>query len=167
MKRQLIILMSYFLLPSCNNHIENIKFDTNGDTLEVVNNYPSKRIKEIVYYKNNRPADNIGFYENGDTIKRLTVVYTKEDSSLFAFIPLRNAKSYDIYIGIDSGENSETKLAVLHNLTDKLNHLNSSTTFKLPLEFVYDRELKGVFKSKLDSAGKTTYIYQPFEIRIQ
>jgi hypothetical protein len=171
MKIHLIILTLSIILASCNKISKqegDIKLSSNGDTLEVIKRYNSDSIREIIYYNENRPSNNIGFYENGDTIKKLDVVYSKGDSTLFAFIPTHKMKTYDILIGMDSIDfKSEAKLDLLHMTTDKLKDLKSSTTFLLPTRFVYDGKLTGVFRCKNVSSGDTIFSYHPFITKVK
>jgi len=167
MKRHLTILTIFYILSSCskvNKHSDKIRLSNNGDTIEVIKYYPSDSIREIIYYNNNRPKSNIGLYQNGDTIKRLDVTYSKEDSLLFAFIPISNNKTYDILIGIDSGA-TEEKIDRLYDVTKKLKNLKSSISFRVPFEFFSDSLLKGVFKCNNDSGKQRTYTYHPFIVR--
>lgn len=167
MKRHTIILTILTCLFSCHRidkKIQDIKLHSNGDTLVVTKRYRSDSVREIIYYNNNRPKYNIGLYQNGDTIKRLDVIYSKEDSLMFAFIPISNNKTYDILIGIDSGTTSE-KTERLYKATKNLKDLRSSISFRIPFEFFTDSLLRGVFKCKNGSEKQRTYTYHPFIVR--
>ena len=169
MKRQLIILTTVYILSSCSNvakQTDKIKLSTNGDTLEVIKCYPSDSIREIIYYNNNRPKSNIGFYENGDTIKKPDIVFVKSDTSIFAYIP----KDSDIYfssllIGLDSAKWENPYYRNIKDSTEKrLKKLKGSVYFKYNIELITDNEILGVFQCKMHS-DTGTYKYYPFKVK--
>ena len=83
----------YFAAPP-NNSNKDIKLNPNtGDTLEIIKRYSSNKIKEIIYYKNNQPDSNICYLQNGGTINKPKLIYSKLDKSLFVFIPIRKLYS--------------------------------------------------------------------------
>ena len=173
MKRQTIIILTViYLLTSCNrgdNYADKVKFNSNGDTLEVKKFYPSDSIKEIIFYQDNKPVNNIGFYPDGDTIKVPYVVYTKQDSNMFIFIPSKlNICSYDMMFGIDSAlAVNQTQLDKFNKLTDSLHaasrELTSSIDIKLNQEILKFGVSKGILRCKMDTGCKVFKFY-PFDL---
>jgi hypothetical protein len=170
MTRPLFILTSLFLFVSCrqvNQSSDGIKLSDKGDTLEIIKKYPSSKIKTIIYYNDNIPFKNIGFYENGDTIKSPRVVFVPADSSLFAFIPIKKGFTYDILLGLDSIKYTDTYYQnILKEVCSKLEHLKTSTSFRLRYELVSDSMLKGVFKYIDSTDINAPFKYYPFETKI-
>lgn len=146
---------------------DEITLNKNGDTVEVIKRYPSKKIREIVTYRNNMPVDNIGFYETGDTITEPEVIFTAADSMLFAFLPLREINSANIYLGMDSLKYEQTYYLRIHDsICTRLSGLKRSTGFRLRQELLVDQELAGVFECKMKSnEGEPRYF--PFRTKIK
>lgn len=170
-KRQFFCLTVSIVLAACSSSdkktASGIKLDSNGDTLEIVKYYPTYSIKEIIYYKKNRPVSNIGFYLDGDTIMKPYAVLNKQDYNMFVFIPYNlNITSYDIIFGVDSGVVDE-QLDKFYKLTDSLHnslrHLTKSTDVKLDTALINFGVSKGVLKCKMDTAGKV-YKYWGFDL---
>ena len=172
MKTKLIILTLTAIIASCatvDKKVDNIKLDSNGDTLEIIKYYATDSIKEIIYYKNNRPVSNIGFYLDGDTIKKPYVVYSKLDNNMFVFIPYsKRISSYDLIFGVDSAfAADEKRMDKYHILIDsfheKMRDLTKSTTITLDSAMVNFGVSKGVLKCKMDTAGQV-YKYWGFDL---
>ena len=172
MKTKLIILTLAIIVASCasdDKKVDNIKLDPNGDTLEIVKYYPTDSIKEIIYYQNNRPAINIGFYLDGDTIKRPHVVYSKLDNSMFVFIPYnKRIYSYNIFFVADSAFTADKKrMDKYHKLIDgfreKMRDLKRSTNIILDTAIINFGVSKGVLQCKMDTAGQV-YKYWVFDL---
>jgi hypothetical protein len=170
MKTKLIILTLTAMIASCDTvdkKVDNIKLDSNGDTLEIVKHYPTDTIKEIVYYQKNRPVCNVGFYLEGDTITKPYAVFSKQDNNMFIFIPYNlKIESYDLIFGLDSGV-VDAQIDRFHKLTDSLHqslrHLTKSIDIKLDTAVINFGVSKGVLKCKMDTAGKV-YKYWGFDL---
>ncbi len=81
-----------FIFNSCRQEVNSsvdIKIDSNSDTMEIIKRYPSKTLREIVIYKNNKATSNIGLNEQGDTLKHPQPIYIKSTDSLFVYIPTK------------------------------------------------------------------------------
>ena len=172
MKTKLIILTLTAIIASCatfDKKVDNIKLDSNGDTLEIVKYYHTDSIKEIIYYQNNRPVSNIGFYLDGDTIKKPYVVYSKLDNNMFVFIPYnKRISSYDVIFGVDSAFAADGKCTdkyhkLISGFHKKMRDLNKSTNITLDTAIINLGISKGVLKCKMDTAGQV-YKYWGFDL---
>lgn len=71
------------------NDCEDYVLLNNKDTIQVIKKYPgSCNWFEVVYYERNKPYKNVGYFENGDTIRSADIVITKENKLIFVFVPL-------------------------------------------------------------------------------
>lgn len=169
MKMSIVLVVFLILATSCkrNNSADEVTLNKNGDTVEVIKRYASKKIKEIVTYRNNKPVNNIGFYETGDTIKEPDVIFTPADSMLFAYLPRdKNIVSANIYLGMDSIKWEQPYYLRIHDsICEKLTNLNRSVTFRLRSELLTDGEFVGVFDCKIGSTGASTFF--PFKTKIK
>lgn len=161
----LILFLMLFVFITCTNTKQNsddITLNKNGDTVELILRYPSNKLKEIVSYRNNKPFANIGFYENGDTIKQPTSVFIESDSTIFAYIPLnQHISSANIYLGMDSIKWEQPYYLKIHeSVTAPLVNLKRSVTFRLRYELVTDGELVGVFACLMDTGQNAIKNFQ-------
>lgn len=166
------ILTIIYLLSSCtrfDKQVDTINLNSNGDTLEVIRKYHSGNTKEIIYYLKNKPARNIGFYLNNDTLKLPNVIFTKQDNLMFVFIPSElNICSYDLIFATDSAiEADEIRYNTFHKLADTLHttlrNLKTSITIKLDNDITNFGLSKGILKCRMDS-GCNVFKYYPFDI---
>jgi hypothetical protein len=168
--RILIILTFGLLALSCQRQQENsitAKLDDNSDTTEIIKKYSSVKVKEIVYYKNNKPFKNVGFFENGNTIKYPSVIFIEPEDKLFIFIPMHQKIAYEILIGMDSAKAEDTAYdKILADFKKSLGDLKTSRLVPVPNDLVLDSHLVGVFKCKVDTTGETFYYYVPFKAKI-
>jgi hypothetical protein len=150
-----IILFLYSCKTSTNNNVD-IKLDNNTDTLQVTKRYLQKSIKEIIIYKNNKPNENIGFSEKGDTIDYPKCIYVKSSDSLYVFIPINKYQNIDIYFRFDS-------LSAVTGIDPKLiieNFKKSAMVNISPEMYKETNVIDGAIKC-WDSINKT-YKYFPF-----
>ncbi len=165
-----ILLLFISLLYGCKNSSitnDEVTLNKNGDTVEVIKKYPSQKIKEIINYRSNKPFDNIGFYENGDTIKQPDVIFTEADSTMFAFIPLNKGIRFaNIFLGMDSIKWEQPYYLAIHDsVCERLTDLTRSVNFRLRYELITDGEFVGVFQCTLDSALALKYF--PFKTKLK
>ena len=169
MTKTLLNIVILILLTFCGSKqkiSDYIKLDINGDTVEVIKKYPSGHVREIVYYKDNVAFSNIGFYENGDSIRNLDVTKFINDSLLFAFVPIRmNIQSYEIVFGADSESFKDPKVQkVLTEFSGKLQDLKVSTLFRYNRILGFDGTIKGVFRCGMDTGTGIFYDIYPFKV---
>ncbi len=169
MTKELYIFIISFILTSCNKHdnkTDMIKFNANGDTVEVIKKYPTDSIREIIYYQDNRPISNVGFYENGDTIKKPDIVFIKSDSSIFAYIPKdKNIFFSSLLFGLDSAKWENIYYRTIKDSTEnKLRKIKGSVYFKYNFALVTNNEILGVFQCKMES-DSGSYKYYPFKVK--
>ena len=133
--------------------------DDNSDTTQVIIRYSSKKIREIVYYKDNRPNRNIGFTEQGDTLTFPRLIHIKSSDSLFAFIPIGLYKRGVMYYDTDSlkifSGNGQPKYTI---------DIMTSTVLKIDTNMRSENnKIIGVFKFETLNGA---YDYWPFNIDI-
>jgi hypothetical protein len=118
-----------------------ITIDQNsGDTLQIIKRYPSKKVKEIVLYKDNTPSTNLGFTEKGDTLKIPKAIYVKADNSIFIFLP--GEKNFRrIMVSIINSEKPDSNGNRVINIEPKF-----TRSFDIPItpEMIIDKEIQGV-----------------------
>ena len=126
----------------------------NSDTVQVIRRYPSRTIREIVYYKNNSPIANIGFTEKGDTLKFPRLIYVKAIDSLFVFYPVGQFQDAVILFDIDSAS------IVMGRQPKKTITLNRSTMLKITPEMRSENnKIIGAIKC---AKTNSSFIYYPF-----
>ena len=155
-------LLFVFIACQVPQYNKDITFNGDFDTLTVTNRYASNKIKEIIYYKDNKPTTNIGFLENGDTIKNQRLVFDRIDSSLFIYIPVgTKILDTEIFIGIDSSLAAQGYKPIISTLTkNNSKKIRKSSDLNLKYELIRNNDLKGVLKCMFsDSINK----YYPFE----
>lgn len=166
MKIQLsfIVLLATIACTNTKQNSNDVTFNKNGDTVEVITRYPSNKVKEIISYRNNKPFANIGFYENGDTIKEPNTIFIEADSTVFAYLPLnQHISSANIYLGMDSIKWEQPYYLKIHeSVTAPLVNLKRSVTFRLRYELITDGELVGVFACTMDTGH---HVIKNFQFR--
>ena len=131
--------------------------------------YSSDRIKEIIFYRDNKPVSNIGFNPDGDTIKVPYAFYNKQDNNVFIFIPIKlNICNYEILFPLDSATSTDqNKIDEFNRLTDSIINAVANSKKSMDIEFnpaiiKYGITI-GVLKCKMDS-GCNTFKYYPFDL---
>lgn len=160
------LYLNFFLVVlfcSCNNIKQNsdILVGENLDTLQVIRRYPSKKVREIIYYVNNKPQKNIGFTEKGDTIITPTVIYIKPIDSLFFFVPIGQFKNINLLFGYN-------KELYLEDIKPKyiLENFNKSDLLKPNQKMIIDSNTVEVVFECINFDSKNIDFY-PFKIELR
>ena len=158
--RTLKLITISLLIYSCQAPTYNpdILLAENADTLKVTKRYVSKAIMEIITYKANKPFKNIGFTEQGDSLKQPTLIYTSTDN-LFVFIPLNKFKTTDLYFGFDSARAVNGKQPKF-----RIKDLKSSSIIELKQDMI-DEPDKIVGAIKCWDSINNSFNFYPFRIK--
>ena len=96
-----------------------------GDTIEVVRTFGQEEVKEITFYRQNRPDRNIAIFAN-DTFTKPTAILIDGQRSLFVYVPINTYKTVDLDFEDDS-----VKLVYGQPGRIRINNLNESKVLKV------------------------------------
>ena len=156
-----VIPVFLLFIHSCQRQNSNpdVFRDKNFDTLQIIKRYPSQSVREIIYYESNKPSRNIGFNEQGDTLKIPQVLYVKPDS-VFAYYPLKKYRYGQVCLVRDSLR-QHGEAAILDTIDIK-----GSTMIKLR-PGVINKETNKILGILRLAMNDDTYEYRTFEINVK
>ena len=152
--RKLFIFIPLFSLISCDTNNPDIKISAeNNDTIEVSKRHPSAKIKEIIFYKNNKPDSNVCYIEDVEVIKHPKLILMKETRSVFFFIPIAT-RFKRISIFFNAPNSDMTKIFELANFT-------KSVDFPIETKMITNDTIKGAIQGERPDG---TFDRYPFTI---